>query len=132
MLRPEAHRLPHCGKAGSLFAFGLPCRRPQTWRLSRDKLPHIAAGSVIPLGMGQMAIGVGRRQFISALGGALLAWPPAVGLPSSCYIVRARLQQRNSIGRAHGRSHRQGSRCVCGAGGRFREDRAAAAADRHP
>jgi putative tryptophan/tyrosine transport system substrate-binding protein len=42
--------------------------------LTRDILPRIAAG-VIPLVAGQMAIGIGRRQFISALGGAAVAWP---------------------------------------------------------
>ncbi len=30
---------------------------------------------MIPLGMGQMAIGIGRREFISALGGAAFVWP---------------------------------------------------------
>jgi putative ABC transport system substrate-binding protein len=42
--------------------------------LGRDILPNIAAG-MIPLGTGQMTIGIGRRQFISALGGATFAWP---------------------------------------------------------
>jgi putative ABC transport system substrate-binding protein len=30
---------------------------------------------MIPLGLDQMAIGIGRRQFMSALGGTALAWP---------------------------------------------------------
>ena len=34
----------------------------------------IAAG-MIRLGTGQMAIGIGRRQFVSALGGAAVTWP---------------------------------------------------------
>jgi len=42
----------------------------------RDILRYNAA-DVIPLGMGQMAIGIARRQFMSALGGAAFAWPLA-------------------------------------------------------
>jgi hypothetical protein len=44
----------------------------QTCRSVRDILPPIAAGS--PGGTGQIAVGIGQRQFISALGGAVAAW----------------------------------------------------------
>jgi len=40
----------------------------------RDILPDIAAG-MTPLGAGQMAIGIGRRQSLSALGGAAATRP---------------------------------------------------------
>jgi putative tryptophan/tyrosine transport system substrate-binding protein len=42
--------------------------------LVHDILPYIAAG-LIPVGAGEMAIG--RRQFISALGSAVVSWPLA-------------------------------------------------------
>jgi putative tryptophan/tyrosine transport system substrate-binding protein len=42
--------------------------------LGRDILHFIAVG-VIPLESGQMAIGIGRREFIAALGGVAVAWP---------------------------------------------------------
>jgi putative tryptophan/tyrosine transport system substrate-binding protein len=42
--------------------------------MGSDIVPRIAAG-MIPLGVGHMAIGIGRRQFISALGSAAVARP---------------------------------------------------------
>jgi putative tryptophan/tyrosine transport system substrate-binding protein len=47
--------------------------RPADWAVII--FPTLQRVGLIPLSMGQMAIGVGRRQFISALGGASLAWP---------------------------------------------------------
>jgi putative ABC transport system substrate-binding protein len=44
--------------------------------LVRDILSYIAAGAIL-LGPGQMAIGIGRREFIGAVGGAAVAWPLA-------------------------------------------------------
>ena len=42
--------------------------------MGSDIVPRIAAG-MIPSGAGQMAIEIGRREFIAALGGATVTWP---------------------------------------------------------
>jgi ABC-type uncharacterized transport system substrate-binding protein len=49
-------------------------RSGQTCRLVHGILPFIAVG-MISFGTGQMAIVIGRRKFIGALGGAAAAWP---------------------------------------------------------
>jgi len=63
-LPPEATELPRYGNR----------HWGQTCRLVRDILPLFAAGT-IPIGAGQMAIDIGRRHFISALGGVAATWP---------------------------------------------------------
>jgi hypothetical protein len=67
--------LPPCTKQRA-FSLG-SLSRSQKSDLRRAILPRIAAGITIPLGTGKMAIGIGRRRFISALGGAAAAWPLA-------------------------------------------------------
>jgi putative tryptophan/tyrosine transport system substrate-binding protein len=51
-----------------------PPRTTQTCRLRRDILFAIAAG-MFPLGDRQMAMGIGRRELMAALGGVAVAWP---------------------------------------------------------
>jgi putative tryptophan/tyrosine transport system substrate-binding protein len=64
---------------------------PQTPVLKRDILP----ASMTLLGVGQMAIGIGRRQFISALGGTAVTWP---------FIARAQQPALPMVGFVSGNS----------------------------
>src|SRR4029077_20892565 len=70
-----------------IAAFAAGAATVQTCRLVSGSLALIAAG-MIPLRMDQMAIGIGRRQFMAALGGAdgwprVALGPPAAGRHSS-------------------------------------------------
>src|SRR4029077_7002765 len=60
------------------IASGLPHNANRRWRQTgkwlRDTLARIATG-VIPLGKGQMAVGIGRRQFIALAGGTVVVRP---------------------------------------------------------
>jgi putative tryptophan/tyrosine transport system substrate-binding protein len=69
----------HFRTAEKLHAFSLSAivkSQPQTCRLGRDILSLIAGGMIL-LARGQMAIVIGRRKFIAALGGAAVGWPLA-------------------------------------------------------
>ncbi len=101
-------------------------------------MPDIAAG-VIPLGADQMTIGIGRRQFITALGGVAVSWPRAahaqqpeqmrhIGAlmnltaddPESQRRVAAFVQELQQLGWAEGRNVRIEIRWGAGDGERIR------------
>jgi hypothetical protein len=72
-LRRAKSGLTPCTKQRA-FSLG-SLSRSQKSDLRRAILPRIAANITIPLGTGKMAIGIGRRQFISAALGGAAAWP---------------------------------------------------------
>jgi hypothetical protein len=84
MFAMDHERHSQRSKAALLFGVGAPCRRSQTSNIRRDILCHIAE-EMLSVGTGEMAIGIGRRQFVSALGRAAVVWllaaraqPPAL------------------------------------------------------
>ena len=73
MFAMDHERHSQRSKAALLFGVGAPCRRSQTSNIRRDILCHIAE-EMLSVGTGEMAIGIGWRQFVSALGRAAVVW----------------------------------------------------------